>query len=50
MIERGITSVVLADLMGHSDSRTTERVYIHLFNRERTDEAVRSAMQSAMDL
>lgn len=50
MIERGITSVVLANLMGHTDSRTTERIYIHLFNRKRTDEDVRAAMQSAMDL
>jgi integrase len=50
MIERGVSSVVLADLMGHRDSRTTERIYIHLFNRERTDEQVRAAMQSAMRL
>jgi integrase len=50
MIERGITSIVLADLMGHTDSRTTERIYIHLFNRKRTDDDVRTAMQSAMDL
>ena len=50
MIERGISSVVLADLMGHRDSRTTERIYIHLFNRQRTDEQVRAAMQSAMRL
>ena len=39
---------MLADLMGHTDSRTTERIYIHLFNRERTDEQVREAMQAAM--
>jgi integrase len=50
MIERGITAVVLADLMGHGDSGVAERTYIHLFNRKRTDEAVRMAMQSAMDL
>jgi integrase len=48
MIPQGVTSVVLADLMGHTDSRTTERIYIHLFNRERTDEQVREAMQAAM--
>lgn len=50
MIERGITSAVLADSMGHRDSRTTETIYIHLFNRQRTDEQVRIAMQSAMNL
>lgn len=37
-------------VMGHRDSRTTERIYIHLFNRERVDEQVRIAMQSAMNL
>ena len=48
MIERGITSTVLASQMGHSDSGVTERKYVHLFNRVRTDEAVRAAMQEAM--
>jgi integrase len=50
MIERGINSTVLADVMGHRDSRTTERIYVHLFNRQRTDDQVRAAMQSAMNL
>ena len=50
MIERGITSTVLASQMGHGDSGVTERAYIHLFNRVRTDEAVREAMQGAMGL
>jgi integrase len=49
-IDRGITSTVLASQMGHADSGVTERKYIHLFNRVRTDEAVRAAMQSAMGL
>lgn len=48
MIAQGLSSVVLADVMGHTDSRTTERIYIHLFNRQRTDQQVRAAMQSAM--
>ena len=30
--------------MGHADSGVTERKYVHLFNRVRTDEAVREAM------
>jgi hypothetical protein len=38
MIERGITSTVLASQMGHADSGVTERKYVHLFNRVRTDE------------
>jgi integrase len=50
MIERGITSTVLASQMGHADSGVTERKYVHLFNRTRTDEAVRAAMQEAMGL
>jgi len=50
MIERGITAAVLASQMGHSDSGVTERKYVHLFNRVRTDEAVREAMQAAMGL
>ena len=48
MIERGVSSTVLANLMGHTSSITTERVYVHLFNRQRTDELVREAMESAM--
>ena len=36
--------------MGHADSGVTEREYVHLFNRVRTDEAVREAMQAAMGL
>ena len=48
MVERGITSTVLADQMGHADSGVTERKYVHLFNRVRTDEAVREALAAAM--
>jgi len=44
MIDRGISSTVLAALMGHESSTITERRYIHLFDRQRTDEAVRRAM------
>ena len=50
MIERGPSSIVLARVMGHRDATTTERKYIHLFNRQRTDHQVREAMQSAMPL
>jgi integrase len=44
MIARGISSTVLAALVGHESSTITERRYIHLFHRQRTDEAVRQAM------
>lgn len=48
MIDRGISSTVLAALMGHESSRITELRYIHLFDRQRTDDQVRQAMASAM--
>jgi integrase len=48
--EGGFSSIVLAHVMGHQDATTTERKYIHLFNRQRTDDQVREAMQSAMAL
>ena len=44
MIDRGISSTVLAALMGHESSAITERRYIHLVDRQRTDEQVRQAM------
>ena len=46
MIDGGISSTVLAALMGHESSTITEKRYIHLFDRQRTDEAVRRAMAS----
>ncbi|MBA3735677.1 MAG: site-specific integrase [Actinobacteria bacterium] len=44
MIDRGISSTVLAKILGHESSTITERRYIHLFDRQRTDDAVREAM------
>jgi integrase len=44
MISRGISATVLARLMGHESSAITERRYIHLFDVQRTDDAVRIAM------
>jgi len=44
MIDRAISSTVLGALMGHESSTITERRYVHLFDRHRTDEAVRQAM------
>jgi len=48
MIDRGISSTVLAALMGHESSSITERRYVHLFDRQRTDEQVRQAMRSGI--
>jgi integrase len=42
-----VSSTVLAKLMGHESSAITERRYIYLVHRERTDETVREAMASA---
>ena len=44
MIARGLTSTVLCRIMGHSNPGITERVYVHLFDKSRTDDAVRAAM------
>ena len=44
MIARGIEPVTLAKLMGHEDIRETLNTYSHLWDRVRTDEAVRQAM------
>jgi len=46
MIARGISSTVLAALMGHESSTITERRYVHLFDRQRTDDQVRQVMAS----
>jgi integrase len=43
MISRGISATVLARLTGHESSVRTRR-YIHLFDAQRTDDAVRIAM------
>jgi integrase len=44
MIARGIEPVTLAKLMGHEDIRETLNTYTDLWDRARTDEAVRQAM------
>jgi hypothetical protein len=33
-------------VLGHEDATTTLSVYAHLFDRERTDDAVRAALAS----
>ncbi len=44
MIARGIEPVTLAKLMGHEDIRETLNTYTDLWDRVRTDDAVRKAM------
>jgi integrase len=44
MIARGLPSTVLCRIMGHTNPGITERVYVHLFDKIRTDDAVRAAM------
>jgi integrase len=44
MIARGVDVVTLSKLMGHANPRITLEVYSHLYDRQRTDEAVREAM------
>jgi integrase len=44
MIDRRISSTVLAKILGHESSTITEKRYIHLFDRQRTDDAVREAI------
>jgi Site-specific recombinase XerC len=46
MIAGGIEPVTLAKVMGHEDARITLSQYAHLYDRRRTDEAVRQAMAS----
>jgi hypothetical protein len=41
---RGIEPVTLAKLIGHEDIRQTLNIYTGLWDRVRTDDAVREAM------
>ena len=50
MVAQGTNSIELATVMGHRDSRTTETIYIHLFDRERSEQRIRAAMQTALTL
>ena len=47
MIERGLSSTVLAHVMGHRDATTTERKYVHLFNSKSATLMGPSAVESA---
>ena len=46
LIRAGLDVVTVADVPGHEDPTVTLRVYAHLFDRERTDDAVRAALSA----
>lgn len=43
---RGVPVQVLSEVMGHSNVAITQTVYMHLYNREESEHAFRSAMSS----
>ena len=47
LIDAGLSPVVVAKILGHTDGTVTLRVYAHLFDRQMTDEAVRLALAGA---
>jgi integrase len=40
----GLDPVTVAAVLGHEDANVTLRVYAHLYDRRRSDEAVRAAL------
>jgi integrase len=44
LIAAGLDPVTVAAVLGHEDPNVTLRVYAHLYDRRRSDEAVRSAL------
>jgi integrase len=42
--EKCLYPVTVASILGHVDPTVTLRVYAHLFDRQKTDEAVRAAL------
>jgi integrase len=46
MISRRTDVVALAKVMGHTDIKETLNIYSHLFNRQKTDDAIREAMEA----
>jgi integrase len=44
LIGAGLDPVTVAGVLGHEDANVTLRVYAHLFDRTRTDDAVRAAL------
>ena len=48
MDELGLSSSDVTEVLGHSTTGITERIYIHAFNRDAREERVRNAMTAAM--
>jgi integrase len=48
LIAAGVDDVVVADQLGHGDSRITRAVYAHVFDRRAKMDAVRAALQGAV--
>jgi integrase len=44
LIRGGLDPVTVASVLGHEDATTTLSVYAHMYDRQRTDEAVRAAL------
>jgi len=44
MIARGVEPVTLAKVMGHENARITLDRYVHLYDRQRSDDRIRDAM------
>jgi integrase len=44
LIRAGLDPVTVANVLGHENANITLSIYAHLFNRERTDDAVRLAL------
>jgi integrase len=45
LIANGLDPVTVANVLGHEDATTTLKVYSHLFDRQKTDERVRAALE-----
>ena len=44
MVARGVEPVTLAKVMGHENARVTLDRYVHLYDRQRSDDRIREAM------
>jgi hypothetical protein len=47
MADLGLTSLDVAETLGHTRADVTEKIYVHAFNREQREQRVREAMARA---
>jgi integrase len=45
---RGVPVQVLSATLGHRDISVTQKVYLHLFNRDSSEDAFRAAMNGGV--